>query len=75
MDVKLIVAAAIAAFGLAACAPDVTPEASSAPTQPAVEQQVVQAPEPAPAAQEAKKDEGAGSALAVKTDEDGKKAD
>lgn len=74
MDVKLI-AAAIAALELAACAPDVTPETSSASAQPVAEQQVVQAPAPAPAAQEARKDEGSAPAVPVKTDEGGKKVD
>lgn len=76
MNVKLI-AAAIAAVGLAACSPDITPRASSAPAQPAAERQVVQASQPAaaPAAQEEKKDESAASAVEGKPDEGGKKAD
>lgn len=69
------IAAAIAALGLAACAPDITPEASSAPAQPAAEQQPLQAAAPAPAAADAKTDEGTAAALAVKTDEGGTKAD
>lgn len=76
MNVKLI-AAAIAALGLAACTPDVTPQASRAPAQPAAERQVVQVSQPAaaPAAQEEVKDESAAPALEAKPDEGGKKAD
>ena len=76
MNVKLI-SAAIAALGLAACTPDVTPEASSAPVQPAAEQQMVQAPQPTarPAAQDETNDVGSGPAAEAKTDEGGKKAD
>ena len=75
MNVKLI-AAAIAVLGLAACTPDITPQASSAPARPAAEQQVVQPSQPAaaPAAQEERKDEGAAPAEA-KADESGKKDD
>ena len=75
MNVKLI-AAAIAVLGLAACTPDITPQASSAPARPAAEQQVAQPPQPAaaPAAQEEKKDEGTAPAEA-KADEGGKKDD
>ena len=75
MNVKLI-AAAIAVLGLAACTPDITPQASSAPAQPAAEQQVVQAPQPAaaPTANEEKRVEGAASAEA-KADDGGKKDD
>jgi len=69
MNLKLI-AAAVATLGLAACTPDITPQAntapsgptvSSAPAQPAAEQQVVQDDKPtaAPAAQEEKQDEAA----------------
>ncbi len=85
MNAKLIVAA-IATMGLAACSPDVTPQAStatsapvasSAPAQPAAEQQVAQADKPAadPAAQEEKKVEGAAPAVEAKTDAGVKKAD
>ena len=76
MNVKLI-AAAIAALGLAACTPDITPQASSAPARPAAEQQVVQPSQPAaaPAAQEERKDEGTAPAVEAKTDEGGRRAD
>lgn len=74
MNVKLL-AAAIAALGLAACAPDVTPDASSAAAQTATEKQAVQTPAPAPAAQEAKNDEVAASMVAAKTHNGAKKTD
>jgi hypothetical protein len=75
MNIKLITAA-IAVLGLAACTPDITPQASSAPAQPTAEQQVVQAPQlaAAPAANEEKRVEGVASAEA-KADDGGKKDD
>lgn len=76
MNVKLI-AAAIATLALAACTPDITPQASSAPAQPAADQQVVQAPQAAaaPTAQEEKKVEGSAPAAQAKADEGAKKDD
>jgi len=71
MNVKLI-AAAIAALGLAACAPDVTPEATSAPAQPAAEKLAAQPAQPATA--QAEQNEGA-AAVAAKTEDAGKKED
>jgi len=85
MNVKLI-AAALVTLGLAACSPDITPQASTAPAapvastapaQPAEEQQVVKAEQPAatPAMQEEKKEEGAAApAVEVKAEEGEKKA-
>jgi hypothetical protein len=83
MNVKLI-AAAIASLGLAACSPDITPQAStapaapvaaSAPAQPVAEQQVAKADTPAaaPAAQEEKKDEAAAPAATEAKKEEGAK--
>ena len=84
MNLKLI-AAAITTLGLVACTPDITPQAntapsgpavSSAPAQPAAEQQAAQSDQPAaaPVAQEENKDEATAPAEA-KADEGGKKAD
>lgn len=84
MNVKLI-AAAIAAMGLAACSPDITSESSTAPSSPVVstapaqpaEEQKIAATEPAapPAAQEEKKATGAAPAAEESTDEIEKKPD
>jgi hypothetical protein len=84
MNVKLI-AAALVTLGLAACSPDITPKAgtapaapvaATAPAQPAAEQQVVKAEQPAaPAVQEEKKEEAAAAPAAeVKPEEGEKKA-
>ena len=72
MNVKLI-AAAIATLGLAACTPDITPQANTAESSPAASSAPAQ-PAPAPAAQDERKDEGAAPAEA-KADEGGKKDD
>ena len=72
MNVKLI-AAAIATLGLAACNPDITPQASTDPSGPATSSAPAQ-PAAAPVVQEEKKDEGAAPAEA-KADEGGKKDD
>ena len=83
MNVKLI-AAAIAALGLAACSPDITPQSSkapgtptvsSAPVQPAAEVTQAEQPAAAPAVQEEKKDEGAAPVAEATKDEGEKKAD
>lgn len=85
MNVKLITAA-IAAMGLVACSPDITPQssttpsgssASSAPAQSAAEQRVAEADKPAvPAAvQEEKKEGGVAPGQEAKKDEGEKKAE
>ncbi|MDH4192097.1 MAG: hypothetical protein OEW21_18065 [Betaproteobacteria bacterium] len=75
MNVTLI-AAAMAAMGLAACSPDITPPGSAAPARPAAEQNVAQADKPlvSPAAQEERKD-AAAPAVDAKKDDGGKKVD
>jgi len=86
MNVKQIAAViAIAAMGLAACSPDITPESStapsgpavsSAPAQPAEEQKAAEAgPATVPVAQEEKKDEGVAPAVEAKVKEGEKKVD
>ncbi|MBI2317339.1 MAG: hypothetical protein HYY28_02055 [Betaproteobacteria bacterium] len=79
MNARLI-AAAIAAMGLAGCSPDVTPPAnptqgsaasSGAPAQPQVAE--AQQPAPAGAQEEQKKEEGASPATETKNEEGEKK--
>ncbi len=85
MNVKLIVVA-LAAIGLTACGPDITPQTSTTPSapvatdspaQPATEQQVAQADKPAdaPSAQEDKKEDTAAPAADAKQDEAAKQGE
>ena len=72
MNIKLI-AAAIATLGLAACTPDITPQASADSSGPTTSSAPAQ-PAPAPAAQDERKNENAAPAEA-KADEGGKTDD
>ena len=85
MNIKWV-AAAIVVTGLVACSPDVTPERSSAPGAPATSStpaRPIEAQQPAqpdkaaaaPAADEAKKDEGAAPAVESGKEEGEKKAE
>ena len=68
-----LIAAALATLGLTACAPDITPQASSNAEKAAAVEPVVQAPQTTlvTSAQEEKKDEGTAPALEAKLEEGG----
>ena len=71
MNVRLI-AALIAAMGLGACSPDITPQSSDAPSGPTTASAPTQLAAPAA---ETNKEEGAAPGSEAKRDEGDKKAD